>query len=178
MSHRARPAPFVIVADRETGHAVGSAARDAGYAGPILLVSCHSALPAGGLATGALRWFRDARVDLLLGACTEHVDAGRRVVVVRGHGEIVYGRLLVDLAWRGPDADWPHLDPAPGLAVVRAPTLAEAQAAVRTLLEDPGGHSPMPVVNPSKTCVSLGRRQGPIVPTDRTSEAAGTTPAT
>lgn len=136
MSHRTRPAPFVVVAAVETGLSVTSAARDAGYVGPILLVSCDPALPTGGRTAGTLRWLRESCVDVILGARTERVDARRRVILVRGHGEVPFGRLVVDPASLGGDAQVPHLDQATGVEVLPGSSVADAQGSVRRLLAD------------------------------------------
>ena len=111
MSHRERPAPFVIVGGGVAGSAAAVALRDAGYRGRVVIVSEEHALPyrRAPLSNAYLRgeidrdellvrpasWYRDAGVDLLLGATATRVDPARHLVEVQGHGPLAYDRLVL-----------------------------------------------------------------------------------
>jgi 3-phenylpropionate/trans-cinnamate dioxygenase ferredoxin reductase subunit len=136
MSHRRRPAPFVIVGGGVAGSAAAIELRDAGYRGPVVIVSEEPVLPyrRAPLATAYLRgeidreallsrpasWYRDAGVDLLLGATATRVDAARHLVEVRGHGPLAYERLVLAT---GTQVQLPRM---PGTCRVRS--LADADA--------------------------------------------------
>ena len=111
MSHRERPAPFVIVGGGVAGGAAAVALRDAGYRGRVVIVSEELALPyrRAPLSNAYLRgeidrdellvrpasWYRDTGVDLLLGALATRVDPARHLVEVQGHGPLAYDRLVL-----------------------------------------------------------------------------------
>ncbi|HEX5826525.1 MAG TPA: hypothetical protein VFY23_03325 [Candidatus Limnocylindrales bacterium] len=137
MAHRIPPAPLVIVGAGTLGLIAATAAREAGYSGRIVHVNPDSAL-APALGTPALHRYRTARVDLVLGALTEDVDTARRIVHVRGHGDLGYERLVVDPGVLGSGARRDDLQSASGVEVLRTPTDAEALGAVRRLLAQHG----------------------------------------
>lgn len=142
MSHRKRPAPFVIVGGGVAGSAAAIELRIAGYRGRVVIVSEEPLLPyrRSPLTTTYLRgeidrdellvrpasWYRDAGIDLLLGATATSVDAASQVVEVRGHGPIAYDRLV--LATGTED----RLPPLPGAHRVRS--IADADAVRRRAL--------------------------------------------
>lgn len=142
MSHRRRPAPFVIVGGGVAGSAAAVELRDVGYRGRVVIVSEEPVLPyrRAPLSTAYLRgeidrdsllvrpaaWYRDAGVDLLLGATATRVDAARRLVEVRGHGPLPYDRLVLAT---GTQDQFPQM---PGAHRVRS--IADADALRRLAL--------------------------------------------
>lgn len=136
MSHRKRPAPFVIVGGGVAGSAAAAELRDAGYRGRVVIVSEEPVLPyrraplsreylRGEIDREALlirpaSWYRDAGVDLLLGATATRIDAARHLVDVRGHGPLAYDRLVLAT---GTQDRFPQM---PGSSRVRS--LADADA--------------------------------------------------
>jgi len=136
MSHRPGSTPFVIVGGGVAGVAAATTLRQEGFGGRVVLVSDEHAMPyrRSPLTKGYLRgessredllihrreWYRDAGVDLLLGARATRLDRARKVLEVRGHGTFGYDRLVVATGARQQE---PTL---PGAFVVR--TIADADA--------------------------------------------------
>ena len=114
VAHRSRGAQrqrVVIIGGGVAGVAVGAALRSDGFPGRLLLVSDECALPyrRSLLATAYLRgqasrgdllihpaeWYRQTRIDLLLGARATRIDRLARTVEIRGHGPVRYDRLVL-----------------------------------------------------------------------------------
>ncbi len=103
--------PVVIIGSGVAGVATAASLRSSGYGARVILVSEECVLPyrRSLLPTSYLRgevsreellihpaeWYREARVDLLLGARAIRIDRRERTLEVRGHGAIPYRRLVL-----------------------------------------------------------------------------------
>jgi len=114
---RPRPTPavspesVVILGGGAAGFAAAEMLRREGYAGPVTIVSADEAAPydrpnvskdylAGSAAPEwmplrAPEWYRDQRVELLLGARATAVDPKKRRVALEGDRTLAYGALLL-----------------------------------------------------------------------------------
>jgi NADPH-dependent 2,4-dienoyl-CoA reductase/sulfur reductase-like enzyme len=145
----AGPESIVIVGAGAAGSAAAVALRDAGYAGPVALLTAESELPydrpnlskdflAG---TAPEDWiplkpdsfWRDRRIDLRTRARVTAIDPGARQISLAGGGSLPYGALLLATGAEPvrlaiPGDDLPHVHYLRSLADSRAIIAAAARA--------------------------------------------------
>ncbi|WP_034260613.1 NAD(P)/FAD-dependent oxidoreductase [Actinospica robiniae] len=103
--------PIVIIGASLAGVKAAEALREAGYAGAITLIGDESEPPyerpplskqylmgtqeRGKMFVHDPEWYREQRVDLLLGSAVEAIDRERGAVVLAGGRRLAYGELLL-----------------------------------------------------------------------------------